>query len=123
MHLGATVLGKKANQVRSLPPIHSVVDNTAGAPSREQARASQRIEMMGKGGTRPFQSPLDVINALAVRSRADQQPEDLQPVLLAQRAELFDVPCHYVISSIIEILDPSSVCGHDFPLQACASDI
>jgi len=59
--------------------------------------------MMGKGGAWHLKSALDVIYAVALRSRADQQPEDLEPILVAKCAELFDPPFHYVISSIIEI--------------------
>jgi hypothetical protein len=104
VHFGAAVLAKKANQVRGLPPIHGVVDEAAGAPPSEQARARQRLEMMGKGGARHLEPPLDVVDAVAFRSRADQQPKDLEPVLLAECAELFDTPLHYVNSSIIEML-------------------
>jgi hypothetical protein len=110
MHLGAAILGKKANQARSLAPVHGVKDETAGAPRAQQAGTSQRVQMMGKSGARHLEPPLDVVHAIAFRPRADQQAEDLQPVLLAQGAELFDSPIHYDISSIIEASSGSSRC-------------
>jgi hypothetical protein len=45
-----------------------------------------------------------------LRSGADQHPEDLEPVLLPERPELFDVTIHYDNSSIIEILIASGKC-------------
>jgi DNA-binding transcriptional ArsR family regulator len=71
--------------------------------------------MMGKGRARHLPSPLDIVDAIAVRSCADQQPKDLKPIALPESAELLDAFFHYVNyvnSSIIEIMrDASSKSG------------
>jgi hypothetical protein len=107
VHLSAAVLGQKANQVRSLGPVHGVKDEATGAPCGQQAGTSQRIQMMGKSGARYLEPPLDVVDAIALRSRADQQPKDGQSVRLPQSTKLFD-SSHNDISSIIEKTDGSS---------------
>jgi hypothetical protein len=107
VHLSAAVLGQKANQVRSLAPVHGVKDETTGAPCGQQAGTSQRIQMMGKGRARHLEPPPDVVDAITLRSRADQHPKDGQSVRLPQGTELFD-SLHFDISSTMEKSDRSS---------------
>ena len=108
MHFGAAIFGEETNQVGGLPPVHGVVDETAGAPRGQQAGASKCVKMMGKSRARHLQPPLDIVDAIAVRSRADEETKYLQPVLLAQSVELIDALLHYVDSSIIEMMSTAS---------------
>ena len=59
--------------------------------------------MMGKRGAWYLEPPLDFVDAITLWPRADQQPEDLEAVLLPKGAELFHA-ASYDVSSIIEIM-------------------
>jgi hypothetical protein len=104
VHVCATIFREKANEVRRLTPVHSVVDKAARTPRAQQAGAGKRVEMVRECGTGHPEPALDLIDAVALRPGADQQPEDAQAILLSQGAELFDPPLHYDISSIIEMI-------------------
>jgi hypothetical protein len=59
---------------------------------------------MRKRGAGHFDPALYVLDALTLRSGADQEAEDLEPACLSQGIELFDVSIHYDLSSTIEML-------------------
>ena len=104
MQVRTTILGQKTDQARSLPPVYGIADEPPATLCGEQAGTPQRVEMMGKRRAWHLHSALDVVDAITLRPRTHKQPEDLEPVLLAKRVELFDVPFHYDLSSIIEII-------------------
>ena len=116
MHLGTAILSQKADQSGRLAPVQGVKNKPSGAPRAQQARPRERVQMMRQRRTRHLQPTLDVVDAVALRASPHQQAEDLEPVLLPQRAELFDVLVHYVISSIVERYPK---CQEAFSMESC----
>jgi hypothetical protein len=66
--LSAAVLSQKSDQVRSLSPIHRMVDKPTRAPCAEETGARQRIEVVGECGPRRFEPALDFVDAITLRS-------------------------------------------------------
>ena len=125
VHLGTAVLGQKANQVRGFPPVHGIIDETPRSLCAEQTRARERVQVVGERGARHLEPSLDVVDALALRSSADEEAEDLQAVFLTQRAELLDYALfHHDLSSIIETSIQSNLIfsGGQHPFLAVAGD-
>ncbi len=101
--VGATVFRQEPDQLCSFRPINCVVDESPGALGGEQTAPSECVEVMRQRRSRQLNSALDLLHAISLRSGANQQAEDLEPVLLPQGAKLFDVSVHYDLSSIIEM--------------------
>jgi hypothetical protein len=103
VQIGTAVFGQEANQARGLSPVHGVIDKTPGATRADQAGAGQRFEVMRERRARHFEPPPDLVDAIAVRTGADQDAKDFEPIFLSKCAELRDPLFHYDISGIIEL--------------------
>ena len=103
MKVGATILGHEADQLCGLRPIDRVVDEAAGAMCGQQPASGQCVQVMRQGRAGHLDPVLDLVHAGSLRPGAHQHAEDREPVFMPQGAELFDVPIHYDLSSIIEI--------------------
>ena len=129
MQIGAAVFGHKPDQLGGLGPIDRVVDKSPRAAARSAARiASTRPGDATASNAGILDPAPDLFDALTLRAGPHQQPKNLEPILLSERAKLFDVPLHYDNSSIIEILYASrdasvscARCGSPLPPDSSLS--